>query len=335
MRAQVLREFGRPLALEELADPRPGPGEALLRVGAAGVCATDLTIQAGSIATVRLPHVPGHEIAGVVDALGPGLEAGVGVGDHVVVRYYLTCERCEYCRSGRDTLCTSVQGRIGLERAGGYAELVAVPVTSLHRIARSVPFGEAAVLADAGAASLHALTTQGRLREGERAIVVGGGGGLGLIAVQLARLLGAHVSAVDLDERKLEAARQAGAHEVALGSDDWPGRLGRADLVLDLVGEPDSISAAVRALAPDGRLVLESYGTGRDATLTPKPVIMGQLHLIGSRGSYRRELAEIIRLVEAGRVRPVIGATYPLEAANDALADLAAGRFVGRAILAP
>ncbi len=335
MRAAVLRDFRAPLEIVDVPDPEPGPGEALVRVRAAGVCATDLTIQDGGLPSVTPPHVPGHEIAGEVVRLGPGAEtSGVRAGDRVVVAYYLTCGRCGYCRTGRDTLCEKVRGRVGVELPGGFAEYVAVPAASLFAISRSVPFAEAAVLADAGAASWHALRRQGELAPGERVIVVGAGG-LGLIAIQLAKMAGAHPVAVDTSDEKLAAARDAGAEDVALSTSEWPRTLGPADLVVDLVGEPETIECALRAARPDGRVVLVSYGSGRELTLSPKLVIVGQLRIIGSRGSYRQELAEVIRFTEERAITPVIGARYPLAQVNEALAALREHRYLGRATIEP
>lgn len=334
MKTQVLYEFHKPLVLEDRPDPTPGAGEAVVRIRACGVCLTDAIITRGGMAVVKLPHVLGHEIAGEVEALGPGTDHEVKVGDPVVVRYYVTCGECDYCRTSRETLCTSLRGRIGVEFTGGYADRIVVPVAQLYGFDRKVPFEEAAVLADAGAASWHALRTQASLARGERVIIVGAGGGLGLIAVQLAIYLGAEVAAVDITDEKLAAAKRSGAQSVARGDEDWVEKLGKADVVLDLVGQPEVILNGIKALRRDGRLILGTF-SGPPVSISQYPLATQQLRIIGSRGSYKRELPEVIRLVEQGHLKPVVGATYPLAEANQALSDLAAGKYVGRAALIP
>jgi propanol-preferring alcohol dehydrogenase len=259
-------------------------------------------------------------------------------GDHVVVCYYLTCGSCRYCRTGRDTLCQAVRARIGLELDGGFAEYVAIPATAAFRIASSLPLDQAATLADAGAAAWHAVHRKGRVLAGDRVVIVGAGG-LGLFAIQMARLSGATVVAIDQNEEKLDVARRMGADEAIATAGSFAQAVltnGRADVVVDLVGEPETLTEALHCLRPDGRLVLVAYGpTGRPWPVDPKQVVVTETTLVGSRGSYKQDLVDVIDMVERGRVRPVVGQVAPLEAANEVLSALARGDITGRAVLDP
>ena len=337
MRAMVLEGYEAPLVSRAVPKPAIRPHDVLIRVGAAGVCATDLSIVAGSLPSVQPPRILGHEIAGVVSEVGSEV-GNIHQGDTVVVCYYLSCGDCDYCRIGRHTLCTRLGGRIGLEFDGGFAEFVTVPARSAFPISSAIPFAYAAVLPDAGAAAWHAVCDRGHIGPGMQALVVGAGG-LGLMAIQMAALCGAEVAAVDKHDAKLEAARDAGAASAVLvtgGRSPLPESLvGACDVAIDFVGERSSLALALQSLRPGGRLVMVSYGYGGEQLMVePKQVIMKEIEVVGSRGSSRQDLIDVIRLVESGRVRPVVGNTFALEEANLALESLRAGGVIGRCVLA-
>ncbi|HEY5902342.1 MAG TPA: alcohol dehydrogenase catalytic domain-containing protein, partial [Anaerolineales bacterium] len=193
MKALVVREFGGPLLLEELPIPQPGPQDVLLRVKACALDQFDLTIRDGRFAMAKtLPIILGHEIAGVVEAVGAEVSA-FSPGDSVTSTLYLTCGKCRYCLTGRETICADFKGYVGIHTPGAYAEYTTIPEANLVKLPDSIPFAEGSVIANAIGTPYHALTKRARLQPGERVIITGAGGGVGVHAVQLARLMGAFV----------------------------------------------------------------------------------------------------------------------------------------------
>lgn len=340
MRAMVMHAFGAPMELENLPVPKPGPSEALVRVRACGLCGTDVKVADGNIPSVRLPLVPGHELAGEVVELGEGAQ-GLSVGDHVVVHIYVTCGRCWYCRNARENNCEQV-ARLGFERAGGFGEYVTAPDCNCYRVARRVPLEEACLLSGSIATPFHALRHQGKVTVGDT-VVIFGVGGLGIHAVQLARELGARVIAIDIDDEKLELARSLGAFEaINPRSASVPARVREltegegASVVLPVVG-----GNALTAILPDalaslrrcGKLVFLGYLKGVPITVDSHELVNNAWEVLGSRSSRTQDLRDAIQLVEEGRVKPVIARTIPVEEANEALDLVRKGGPAGRVVL--
>ena len=207
MKAMVLEQFGEPLAWQEVAEPEIGPRDALIRVAANGLCATDLKIADGLVPTVPLPHVPGHEAAGEVVAVGAAA-GGLQPGDHVTVYPTEGCGFCDACRTGRENYCLEAP-RTGFEINGGFSQLMRVAARNAVKISPEVPWEEAAIIPDAMASVYHALTHKAKVQAGETVVIVGVGG-LGIHALQLARLMGARVIAADVASDKLQGAGQFG-----------------------------------------------------------------------------------------------------------------------------
>ena len=340
MRAIQLDEFDGPLHLRTIPVPEPGMGEALLRVGACAVDQFDLAIRNGRWSHAVLPLIIGHEIAGEVVAVGSGV-GGWAPGDRVAASLYLVCGRCRHCRSGRETICENFGGHVGVSIPGGYAEYVALPARNLVAIPDDLGFPEASVIANAIGTPYHALTKQMRLRPGEFFMVTGAGGGVGIHAVQLAAMMGARVLAVDITEDKLDAARARGA-EVAVNpeQDDlaaiarsWTGGRG-LDGILELVG-PATMPAGLAALAKGGRMVVVGSHTGTELTISPHAFYQNEFELLGSRNVSVGELAEVVDLVAAGKVRPVVSGTYPLEQVEELHERVRNRTVIGREVLVP
>ncbi len=339
MRAMVLREYGSPLVLEERPVPEPGPGEAVIRVKACGLCGTDLKIAAGKLPGTRVPVTMGHEPAGEVVAVGSGVR-NVAVGDHVLAHFYVTCGACEYCRTDRESICRNLLGRVGFEIDGGYAEYLRLPASSFLRLAPGIGFEEGAILGDAVGTAFHALYRRGNLRPGETALVMGVGG-VGLHVVQVARTMGARTVAVDLSPAKLELARTHGADHAIRYSDHYEEQVRDAlggdgpHLVVETVGRPETVEANLRVLRPGGRLVIVGYLPGSAFRVDPLAALLDEVSVVGSRACTKDDLASVMSLVSRGAVKPVITRRFPLEQVNEAFAELAADRICGRAVIVP
>jgi D-arabinose 1-dehydrogenase-like Zn-dependent alcohol dehydrogenase len=340
MKALVLEEIGGPLILKELPEPEPGPGEVLLRVKACAVDQFDLTIRSGKVPHAKAPIILGHEIAGEVAALGSGV-TDWRVGQRVTSTLYLTCGRCRKCRTGRETICEKFIGYLGIQTPGGYAEYTVVPEANLVELPASISFAEGSILANAIGTPYHALTKRMRLQPGERIIITGAAGGVGLHAIQLARLMGALVMAVDIGPAKLEAAQEHGADiaidptkrdfaEVAL---EWTNGYG-AEGILELTGQA-TISTSLRALGKGGRLVIVGFHTGSEFGVQASQMVANEWEILGSRNVTKQELVEVVALAQTGRVRPIVTGAYSLEAVETIHTQLKQQEIIGRVVLEP
>ncbi len=341
MRALVVREFGGPLILEDVPVPRPKSDEVLLRVKACAVDQFDLTIRDGKFAMAnKVPIILGHEIAGVVEAVGADVRS-VSVGDRVTSTLYLTCGKCRYCLTGRETICTDFKGYVGIHTPGAYAEYTTIPEANLVRLPETISFADASVIANAIGTPYHALTRRARLQPGERIIVTGAGGGVGVHALQLARMMGAFVMAVDIGDEKLALARDLGADLVSDSSAGdfsaaaraWTNGEG-ADVVLELVGTK-TFDASLKSLARGGRMVIVGSHTGTTLTTSPQAMIANEWEILGSRNVTKRELVEVVNLVAAGRIKPIVTGVYGLEEAEAVHQRLRKQEIIGRVVLEP
>jgi acryloyl-coenzyme A reductase len=341
MKALVVKEFGGPLVLENVPVPQPAADEALIRVKACAVDQFDLTIRDGKFAMAnKVPIILGHEIAGVVEAVGAEVTS-VSVGDRVTSTLYLTCGKCRYCQTGRETICADFKGYIGIHTPGAYAEYTTVPAVNLVKIPETISFPNGSVLANAIGTPFHALTKRARLQPGERIIVTGAGGGVGSHAVQLARMMGAFVMAVDIGEEKLSLAHELGAEvtfdastgDFSTAAREWTNGEG-VDVVLELVGSA-TFDSSIKSLARAGRMVIVGSHTGTTLAASPQAMIANEWEILGSRNVSKRELVEVVDLVAAGRIKPVVTGIYPLEEAEAIHQRLRKQEIIGRVVLEP
>jgi NAD+-dependent secondary alcohol dehydrogenase Adh1 len=340
VKAAVLAEYHRPLELIERPEPKPsGWRDVVVRVGGAGVCATDLHAIDGLMepSGLRPPVVLGHENAGWVHAVGPGVTAAE-VGDPVLVYPPYTCGLCVQCRRGNDLHCVR-HGFTGLTRDGGFAEYVLVDERSLLPLPAGVEPAAVAPHADAGLTAYHAVRRLvPQLVPGSTAAVIGVGG-VGHIALQLLRVLGAgRVVAIDTDERRRALARELGADEVLGGETDVPDALRQltdgagADVVLDVVGTDATHALAQVVLARRG--VLSFVGYGGTVSVPSVDLVVGEAVYCGNLVGTWVDLWELLQLHIQGKVE-LRTETHPLDEVNDVLGRLREGEVTGRAVLIP
>jgi len=340
MKALVIREFGGPLILEDVPVPQAGADEALIRVKACAVDQFDLTIRDGKFPTAKTPIILGHEIAGVVESVGANV-VNIQPGDRVTSTLYLTCGRCRYCLTGRETICADFKGYVGIHTPGAYAEYTTVPAVNLVKLPESISFPEGSVIANAIGTPYHALTKRAKIQLGERVIITGAGGGVGAHAIQLVKMMGAFVMAVDIGEEKLALARELGADIVFDSSSgdfsgtarEWTNGEG-AEVILELVGTK-TFESSLKSLSRGGRMVIVGSHTGTTLNASPQAMIANEWEILGSRNVTKRELAEVVALVAARRIKPIVTGTYRLEEAESLHQRLRKQEIIGRVVLEP
>ncbi|MBD8584503.1 alcohol dehydrogenase catalytic domain-containing protein [Frigoribacterium sp. CFBP 8766] len=329
MRAVLYDHFGSVPTIVELPEPVPPADGVVVRVAATGVCRSDWHAWKGHDDSVHLPHVPGHEFAGVVRAVGPDVTR-VSVGDRVTAPFVFACGTCDECRAGATQVCTR-QEQPGFTLAGSWAESVVVPHADVNVIALpdAVGFEAAAALGCRFGTAYHALHDRARVQPGEQ-VAVFGCGGVGLSTIAVAVAAGARVIAVDISPAALERAAALGAEVVPMDEQavDAVRTLtgGGAHVALDAYGSRATSTASVRSLRPRGRHV--QVGLLLDDEAAPVipmgRVIADELELLGSHGISVGEYAAMIADVVAGRLRPEesIGVTIGFDALPGALAAM-------------
>ncbi|MBR0844185.1 alcohol dehydrogenase AdhP [Bradyrhizobium liaoningense] len=335
MKAAIVKQFGKPLVIEEVPVPQPGPGEVLVKVRACGVCHTDLHAASGDWPVKPVPpFIPGHEAAGIVAALGPGVK-NLKVGDAVGVAWlHDACMSCEYCETGWETLCEH-QHNTGYSVNGGFAEYVIASAAFAAKLPATVDFAAVAPILCAG------VTTYKGLKETEAKpgewVVISGVGGLGHVAVQYAKAMGLKVAAVDIAEDKLELARETGADLAvnALAADATDKVLaatgGGAHGVLVTAVSTAAFAQALRMVRRKGTVSLVGLPPGE----FPTPIFDVVLKRITVRGSIvgtRRDLDEAIAFAVDGKVKAEV-TKVPLAQINDVFDRMKAGKIDGRMVL--
>lgn len=334
MQAAVVRAFGQPLALEEMPIPTPGPGEALVRVVASGVCHTDLHAADGDWPVKpTLPFIPGHEGVGHVAALGPGV-SGLKEGDRVGVPWlYSACGVCSYCLTGWETLCPRQQNT-GYSVNGAYADYVLAPAAYVGVLPDSIGFAEAAPVLCAG------VTTYKALKETEAGpgewVVIVGVGGLGHLAVQYAKAMALHVAAVDVSDDKLDHARALGAEITVNAATTEPvsaiqQQIEGAHGVVITAVSPTAIQQGIGMLRRRGTCVVVGLPPG-DFPTPIFDVVLKRLTIRGSIVGTRKDLQDALQFAADGSVRATIE-MQPLDAINTVFKRLRHGAVQGRVVL--
>ena len=345
MRAVVFDQYGGPAEVREVADPRPAAHGVVVRVEATGLCRSDWHGWQGHDPDITPPHVPGHELAGTVAAVGPGVRDW-HPGDRVTVPFVCACGTCPSCKAGDHQICER-QTQPGFTHWGSFAQYVALDHADVNLVAvpPDMAFTTAASLGCRFATAFRAVVQQGRLAAGEW-LAVHGCGGVGLSAVMIAAASGARVVAVDVSPRALELARTFGATQCvdASGTGDTAAMVreltgGGAHLSLDALGSPVTCAASVDSLRRRGRHVQVGLLPSPDGT-TPVPmarVIALELELLGSHGMAAHTYPPMLELVRAGVLRPdlLVTSTITLDAAPGALAAMGTAPGAGVTVIEP
>lgn len=336
MKAAILNDFKTPLAFQEVAAPKPGQGQVLIKVEACGVCHSDLHVADGDwpqlAGIVKKPLILGHEIVGTVVECGSA-KSGVDIGERVGVPWiHWTCGECEFCREGSENLCVR-QKITGVVVDGGYAEFVTAPATHVVRIPEELSSEQAAPLLCAGVTVYRALK-RAQIMAGQR-LAIFGVGGLGHIAVQLGRALGADVTAVDVSQEKLALAKSFGATRTLNAASENVVKeiraAGGAHVALVTSAAKAAYDAAFYCVRPLGSLLVVGL-PAEEISFPPILMAAGEIRVQASAVGTRKDLQEVLALGAAGKARCNVTA-HPLSQANEALATLRRGQVVGRIVL--
>jgi NADPH:quinone reductase-like Zn-dependent oxidoreductase len=343
MKAVFFHQHGGPdvLTWGDLPTPEPGYGEVQVSLKAAAVNRLDLFVRKGWPG-IRLsyPHIPGGDGAGVVSAVGPGVQ-GFAAGDRVVINGTMTCGVCDDCLAGRDNLCR--QGSVlGEHLPGTYAEAIVVPARNLLKMPEEFSFEEGAAASLVFLTAWHSLITRGELRPGESVLIVGAGGGVNTASIQIARLAGAIVYVVGSDARKLALAHDLGADVLIDRSaeEDWSkavyqltGKRG-VDVVVDNVGQA-TLPRSIRSAARGGRILVVGGTSGYEASIGVNYLFARHTSIIGSTMSTQADFRTVMGLVFAHRLKAVIDRVLPLAEAPAAHRLLESGDVLGKLVLVP
>jgi NADPH:quinone reductase-like Zn-dependent oxidoreductase len=342
MKAIVFHEFGGPdvLRLEEVADPGAGPGEVLIDVAACALNHLDVDVREGvSRFPVEPPFILGLEVVGTIAELGKGVE-GWRVGERVMPFLMAMCGDCIFCRTGRESLCTSA-GFISFSTSGGYAERLACSTKHLMRVPDQLSDEAAAALQIAFGTAWHMLFTRGNLRPGETVLINSVGSGIGSAAVQLAHFAGATVIGNASSDEKLARASELGMdHGINHATQDVAAEVMRltedrgVDLVYEHVGG-ELFQKGLDSLGKDGRLVLCGGHSGEVVPFDIIPFFRAQKSVIGSFVYTRDEVEMCLELARRGKIVPLVHQVFPLAEAPEAMATLERREHFGKIVLKP
>lgn len=351
MESYLIESFGEPLTVGRCETPTPTGTQVLVKVQACGVCHTDLHVWHGGYDLgggrflkmrdrgLTLPHTLGHETVGTVVDVGPDVQ-GLVAGGNYLVYPWIGCGECINCRDEHENLCTNTPRYLGIFSPGGYSSHVMVPHPRYLVDIGSLDAKQIAPMACAGLTTYSAINRLGE-RIKDKPLVIVGAGGLGLMALSILKALGGKGAVVlDVDPTKREAALAAGAlAALDAKAEDITAQItaavgGAPDAVIDFVGAPATVQLGCAVLAKGGRCIVVGL-VGGEATLSIPPFALRAISLEGSFVGTLAELKQLMVLVQAGKIPAIPILERPLSGAGEALADLAAGKLVGRAVLVP
>ncbi|MEZ6144203.1 MAG: alcohol dehydrogenase catalytic domain-containing protein [Planctomycetaceae bacterium] len=338
MKAAVLKSIGQPFTVEDVPDPVIGPDEVLVATRTCGICRTDLHIQDGLAYVPNLPHIPGHEPAGVIADVGRDV-TGYTIGQRVVPHLFVSGGDCRFTRSGQHAQATHLQGIIGVTLPGGFAEYFKAPAENLLPLPENVPFDVGGLTSCAVITAVHAYRKSG-LQLGQSAVVLGAGG-IGLMLVQLLGQAGVRTIAVSRSPDSLRLAEQAGA-ELALSVEDantagcirefaGAGKDG-ADCIFEMVGRAGTMRAAADYACRGGRIIVIGEEDEYPEIDTIQ-IAQRELEIIGSRNGGRQDAIDALEMLAVGIIKPHIAASFALDEINEAMSLVRNGEARGRVIV--
>ncbi|MCO6511183.1 MAG: zinc-dependent alcohol dehydrogenase family protein [Aridibacter famidurans] len=343
MRAVIYEQFGARPTINSVPDPEPSEGSVVLEVRACGICRSDWHGWMGNDPDITLPHVPGHELSGVVAAIGVGV-SNWKPGDRVTVPFVCGCGACPQCRSGNQQVCDQ-QFQPGFTHWGAFAEFVEIRYAdeNLVLLPDEIDFVTAASLGCRFMTSFRAVVHQGRASAGEW-VAVFGCGGVGLSSILIAKALGARVVAVDIGKEKLEFARSLGADAAVLSlpETDVPSLIveiteGGADVSIDAIGSPKAVSDSVMSLAKRGRHVqIGLMEAGESETpVSMNRIVAYELEMLGSHGMQAHRYPEMFSLIKESGLEPgqLVKNTVGLEEAGEILTQMGEFPFTGISVI--
>jgi D-arabinose 1-dehydrogenase-like Zn-dependent alcohol dehydrogenase len=338
MKAALLTEIGKPLTIHEVPKPTIGPDEVLVKTRTCGICRTDLHIQDGLAYVPALPHIPGHEPAGVVAQIGPAVTS-LRIGQRVVPHLFVARQPCLFCRTGRHAQAIHLDGIIGVTMPGGFSEYFKAPARNLLPLPDNVAFDVGGLTSCAVITAVHAYRRAG-LQANDTAVVVGAGG-IGQIMLQILCAAGVRVIAVSRSRENLDMAVQNGAAlAVQLGSSDAADQVRAfagadcdgASCVFDMVGTAETMKAAAEFAMRCGRIIVVGEEPQFPAIDTIQ-IAQRELQIIGSRNGGLQDAIDALQMMSAGIIRPPVADRFPLERINDAMELLRSNKVHGRIII--
>ncbi len=321
MKAAILYQNEKKLHIEEIEKPIPKKDEVLVKVISCGVCHTDIHYLEGVPTFKKPPIVLGHEVLGKVEECPSEVKA-LTKDDVVIVPPVFTCGQCLYCRSGRENICQNLL-MLGNHIDGGYAEFVIAKAKDCIKVNKNSP-PEWAIISDALSTPYHAIVNRAKVQSGD-IVAIFGCGGVGLNAIQIAKLLGAIVFAIDINEKKLQLAKTFGADYIFFNTPDLPKIIrkesyGGVDIAIDAVGNPTILNTAFSTLKTAGKLIVLGY-TDKDATFNAGRIMFREIEILGSLGCPPYLYPKICNLVETDKlkVKELVSHRFTLDKINDAL----------------
>jgi alcohol dehydrogenase len=343
MKAAIYDEFKGPVYISQVPDPSPGNNDVVIQVMAAGLCRSDWHGWMGNDPDITLPHVPGHELAGVVVEIGKDVK-NWNKGDRVTLPFVCGCGTCPQCESGNHQVCDA-QFQPGFTHWGAFAEYVSIKYADINLVSLpgDISFTTAASLGCRFATSFRAIVDQGQVSEGQW-VAVHGCGGVGLSAIMIARAFGAQVIAIDIAEDKLEFAESTGAsitinakHSTNLDTEIKDLTQGGVHVSIDALGNPETCYNSISSLRKRGKHIqvgiLEAEYSNTAVPI--RRIIADELEVIGSHGMQAYKYYELLKMIQEGRVNPekLIGKTIKLEESVNELVDMNSFKSIGITVI--